>query len=598
MATTSNVLHQFSTYSYHHFLVLCANTDVAEQLALSNDLANYSQSNPKYQVRDVNEYPEIVLNGNDSPYSQFSEHSSGYVVLIDGRTDTEFSITSAKWTNMLMPNTTGGIEYITTMAVEGQLQIIEPKGIRFLNTISNSIRKLAIDPASAVYLLKTIFVGYRDDGSVEVISNIKPLIFVGYDIKANFDFVGASYTFSFIGMSNGAAKLPHVNIAGERVNVSISNGASLYQAIKTFEKELNSAYTTFFQEAQAQLPSNVKAKPLRYEILVEEPYTSNAYVIDNLKETISDEGHANSTTPMNFGKHSTVESCINRILECCSKVVDEKNSTEDSNQRTAYKVLSTVKTSKTEHLVRFKISQYQMPTKSAISKILSSDPTAGTPNEILQLNYFFTGKNVDILEMDINMAMGLSILQLMHSTDTLTEGTDEQQPSKYGTNSSPGAAIVPAEESFEQVVTIYFGAPVTTPTIREKKSQMSLAKYKSMLKRYSALEGLETKVKIVGNPIFLHNLTRMPSDFDKPTGEIDNEKTPFANFEKIPAFCTIDIKMPSEENSNQYETFWYDGYYFILSVDNMMEDGLFTQELSMMSIPQDLEDNNNEDTNQ
>ena len=45
--------------------------------------------------------------------------------------------------------------------------------------------------------------------------------------------------------------------------------------------------------------------------------------------------------------------------------------------------------------------------------------------------------------------------------------------------------------------------------------------------------------------------------------------------------------MPVDANdvNTEYEDFWNSGYYTLLEVENIFEDGVFTQELGMYSIP-------------
>lgn len=591
-----NALHDYQTYSYHHVLAICANSTVAEQLANSPDLANFTQSNPKYQSRNVDETPKLIADGNTAPYSRYNEDGTGYVILIDGRTDAEFSISTVKWTNIIAPNIgTMGEEYYTTMAVEGEMEIIEPKGVRLLNVISNSVRKLSIDPASAVYLLKTIFVGHRHDGRTEVIPSIKPLLFIGYDIQASFESIGARYTLSFVAMSNGAAKLPHMNTGSPGLNITIPRGATLKDALKTVEKQLNQDYQAHLKNVQTILGPKVKTKGLQYFINVDAPYSNSSYVIDGIKETVNDEGDANSPFPISFGEGATVESCINRIMELCSKVIEEKDGADGKRTRLAYKVISTVDITADVHKVIFKVVRYPMPTTSLLNKLLAKDPTTQLPNQVLELDYYFTGKNVDILSMDIRMAMGLPILQMMYTTDAISDATNNINKQTTSSASGQGNATSDDTDIQQRTVTVFFGTNIKDAMIRDKKRQMSLAKFKAMLRRFSSLEGLETKVVIAGNPVFLNSLVRMPSDIAKDASAVEDSTLPFANFEAIPAFCTIDIKMLNEETSIP-ETFWYDGYYYIFSVENSFDEGMFTQTLEMMSLPQDLEDTSNEDT--
>jgi hypothetical protein len=99
---------------------------------------------------------------------------NGYVVLIDGMKDVQFYINSAKWETILAPQgETGGSKTADTIEVDGQLIITEPFGISFLEVLTNVSRDLFTEPSGLIFILKTVFVGHRADGTQEMISNIR-----------------------------------------------------------------------------------------------------------------------------------------------------------------------------------------------------------------------------------------------------------------------------------------------------------------------------------------------------------------------------------------------------------------------------------------
>jgi hypothetical protein len=51
----------------------------------------------------------------------------------------------------------------------------------------------------------------------------------------------------------------------------------------------------------------------------------------------------------------------------------------------------------------------------------------------------------------------------------------------------------------------------------------------------------------------------------------------------------INVKFPREYTNprSNFETFWYDGYYYIMSVDNKFEEGDYYQVLNLYGMPSD-----------
>jgi len=58
------------------------------------------------------------------------------------------------------------------------------------------------------------------------------------------------------------------------------------------------------------------------------------------------------------------------------------------------------------------------------------------------------------------------------------------------------------------------------------------------------------------------------------------------DWSSVPGYCKINIMMPARPGTGLvYETFWYEGYYRIQSIEHRFKGGEFTQELLLFSMP-------------
>ena len=247
MSNPKNPLDYFRSYNYHHILMVCDGTDTAKLISDSPHLTDFIDDN------DTKFCPKKVKEGNGN-----------YIVLINGMTDTSFTITSAKWSSVLIPNDTNTGETDThyrTMAVDGELEIKEPKGVNFLNILNDCSIKLGVDATGLVFILKTIFIGHTEQGKTEYITTIRPVEFMMYDVISLFDITGAEYVISFVGMANGASRLPRTSSVSEGFSFSIEQIASedgtlvnptMEQACLLLTNKLNQHYAEQKQKLVAQ----------------------------------------------------------------------------------------------------------------------------------------------------------------------------------------------------------------------------------------------------------------------------------------------------------------------------------------------------------
>ena len=592
MSNPQNPLNEFRSYSYYHVLCLCDSTQSALELSRSTDLMDYQNDKPLTQYDPSEIVPKVNKRGQ-------------YFVLINGSTDTKLNIQSAKWSTIFFPKTTGSGEkgvQLRTQMVDGEMIIHEIFGVDFLNYIDQALRKFGIDPNSGIYVLKTVFVGHKDDGTTHIVKNIKPLSFILYDIQAKFDITGAYYTLSMVGVSCGAAQSPHIQAISEHTRVSGIIGKSPKEAIEIdLADKINSVATEKWNKIRSCYNAGVDIEDefikVEYFFHVDEIYGTDLKVGT---ATIASKGDVTSKDPIFSARRGRIENIINQIMLSCKEIENKDKISE--NEKYFFTITSKINTYKEDgerkYEVHFYVNQKSSPVKP--KEWLLTGPKLGEGK--LELDYIFTGKNIDIIDFDITMQQGLGFFQMLTSMPsvpltphkTITGNSASAETQQTGQKQGSGTQEIRVRKPF------FVGTNVKIPTHLTSKNFIGVTSYESLLSRHAALEDLEATVKIHGNPQLLNDTTfniddATLGDMEKTIADIDsNENVIAPNTHKLPLYVKINIRMPTNPASKSDEqivyndptrSFWYNSWYYILGIDHQFERGEFTQTIDAMSIP-------------
>jgi len=577
MSIPHNILGKFNTYSYHHILMVCNSTDAAEALATTDEITSFQHprgTDNRYEARTI------------------GKTSKGkYVTLIDGTTDARFYITSARWSNVIAADPTvgkGDIPQSTTMSTDGELEIIEPLGAKFLNVLTKICNELDTDPVGLVFLLKTIFVGHTGNGQTEMISTVRPMMFIAYDVTAIFDSSGAKYTLSFVGLTNGAGKLPQPQKIFEGTAFKIEK--TLEKTFASLEDTINNKYTKFkknvIKDFAKTLQDNSVAEAKKFLIenyrevkykIISKDYTEKEYSAGDVEPDQTKDKKDGAV--VNYGKVG-IEQILNRIMLSSSDVLADKN---DPENKFIYKIISTLRTTPDEYIVEYHINKY----KQAVSPYTQQEkdgkiePLKG---QSIEFDYIFTGKNVDIKTFDIKMEMGMAFFQIAATTNSIP-GKGKKSKSVVTTGSSSTAND---GMKLRGKTPLFLGSTLSKTTMRNTKTPVNSASFQALLDRHASLENISANMVIYGNPQLLDEMSILPSEVTAGQTEEPKEKeTINPRWMSAPTLIKVNIKMPVDNNdtNTEYEPFWYTGYYNLMTVENVFNEGEFTQELGMFSIP-------------
>ena len=571
MSLPANILSTFRSYSYHQILIACDSTQTADILSASTEITDFQHE------RDKELYTPRQVKGG----------TGFYVVIIDGMSDVTYNINSASWETVIAPNTstTDGMSLAFTMELDGQLEIFEPNGANFLNTLSNISDSLGSDPNGLIFMLKTIFVGWHDDGrNQELITTVRPLLFCPYDITAVFDQSGAKYTFTFVGVANGVGKTAPVTSIGGGKSISIKPKQTLKSAIQQFNDIVNESYSSFkksLQEKYDKAGLNIKLdeqfRLVNYKFNIV-GYDDAGYIagdIENVRVS-----NTSGDPVLHFNNSLGIEEALSKIMKSSKKVVSEE-------PKYIFKILSDVESTPEEYTVTYTIQRYELKTVE-----LKKDPAdiEVEDGQVIEFDYVFTGKNIDIIDLDIKMDLGMAFFQTLTSAQNLPNQQDTLNGTKQSiANGSGGGATKTSSTNQPRKNTpLYLGSSLGDSLIRNTKKPIDALGFQAMLNRHAALENIQAAVTIYGNPQLLDEM--LPSGEEIVKGETEKPKkdqTINPKWLSIPTMVKINIKMPIDANdfSKGFKPFWYEGYYSLFAVNNKFENGEFTQVLDLFSIP-------------
>lgn len=292
------------------------------------------------------------------------------------------------------------------------------------------------------------------------------------------------------------------------------------------------------------------------------------------------------------------------------------------------------------------------PSNTTSSKFPKLFKDKNTPINSIEFDYIFSGKNTDILTLDIKLENAVLYL---NNIDKLSEDARRNIDVAIGTQDSKNKQKITIDKK-DISFTLLKNTPIlpTTKTQLEQnahtatqqgnaerlgKSSTELAKLRQEgINSLAFLHGVssqDVKMTIRGNPdlmiksfcygeilphVKVNNITALDinttSTFNSNDQQVYKdsmkrqlEGTKIAqsmqgpDFSSFPLFCKVNIHTPNVDiygvqiDNNFAKQYWFDGWYYVREINHLFKNGEFTQEFHMHAY--DLfkyyKDNNNED---
>lgn len=642
MSNPPNLLASFRSYSYYHVLAMCDCSQTADALAKSTDLNVWNHATKDTRIEDLRPQTQDL-----GPYSPKKINGGGnYIILINGSTDASYVIESAKWTTATGASAVPG-DRSTSIAVEGSLKVSEPKGVAFLDQVIKCCVALGVDSAQVVYVLKTFFVGHLDgrqptpDSGVmdhEFIADINPVNFIVYDVSGSFTESGGSYEMQFVGAAHGATRLPQYSKAVN--SMSVTAGDSLQQTLINLQDNINKGYNQYYNCVVEQVKAmqgdagSVAAslRPVKYVIEVGKDYTGQnekKYTVTNQVQQYKNTAGCGDPAQVTFPAHTSIESAINTIMMMSPQVQADMAVGDTATQvKYEYKIHSALvskpvgsQPGEIDYTVYYRVERFMTPKAISYNSAfdilqkdddaLRSDPVyAAIRRNIIEFDYMYTGKNIDILEFDMKVNMGMAYLQTATIANTfksqLEPGPNKvMQPSMADLNSHTvrfGAGVP---------TPVFFGSQIKAPSLINTQNAGHAIQTAYTLTKHASLEVTDVSMKIIGNTQILGSANATTSPIAVESGTVSDYKKAnerganFADWSRMPAYVKVKIKMPRSNDDfflfsgqttsgdpstdpgvgDYARDFWFDGYYYVVSVDHVFDNGEFYQVLQMLGLP-------------
>jgi hypothetical protein len=657
-----NPLDDFESYSVHYILLAARSTEIAQDFCTDDEKASVATLEA---ISNVKALGEAV---------QYKNNTSDVFLVMDTRRFSQFSVENLKYDvyiNGLQKGTSS-----SNLAADLQMTILDSVGISFANFMQWLMdTQMQTNYDGLIFLLRTIFVGHESDGSTKTIqSETIPMHLNRMEI--NLDFAKGAYTLEF---------MPNMNFDVNRYSrfLTISTATTyrskdnkLGSMIDSVQNSLNRASTEYFNKVQKIVSQNGAeqlGRKVEYMITIPEKWNNLLFsgsTIGNMSETkfekngeISQNASTSGTIKDSYASSNSGNQ-ITKVLEDIFKQVPEianfgnfksTDSTIDSGSIRFYKFIVGLTSNVSSVCVHIDIVEFEIPNlfrRNSTNSISEHDKqfyieitdefgvVKRVPNDFIEFDYIFTGKNKDILNFDLkiqdfqfllasNLRIGDSAMKGVVDNPTapisgiVKTNTDEllytrkfdplilpldseaalTNFSKYtlaGSKNSKNNDLISKSQQYTRNLSMFYaGSPISAaltikgnPLIMHKFNMGKLLNHPNGSKSSGSNGSLEKKKyrEVLESNILKANdgsLKQQGSSFKLVTGLSER------SYAISPVFARINIKGPNvdfrtntqanDPTSEYSSSVLSDNYYVIFKVSNNINHGVFTQDLELYS---------------
>jgi len=561
MSIPSNALANYRTYSYHQFLAVCSSTAAAESLG------NVSSGN-----FSALQHPTV-----DRAYTPRSTSGGQYILLVDGMSDAHLNISKAKWTTSIVPDakSSSGAQVGMGVGVEGVIEIYEANSARFISIIGSAATQMGVPFPSLSFMLKTIFVGERFDGTSEYITDVNPFVFNLYDMSAVFDSTGSKYRMQIFGQVGSNMKQDGVVLSGS--SVAIESGDTLGVVLGRVAEIANAVVASEAKAVDDVAPKTVSKKP-KYVIKVASAIAAklagdNAHIrLAGTKD--------NPVLNLSQGSASSVAQSIEAVLLTSSSMVDEAK-TSDTSAVVERRKLFTINQVSSVNAAGESVHTFFVGMRETLTAKQGEDMRGQKAD--LTLDYLFTGNNTDIINLDMKLTHALNVVMSMGTSNATPTAINAQAGNTVDTvvnppqQSSGGTVVSPdkfvAGHNFDQVHYGNMNYPAST------------ANFYHLLSKQAEFDTVGAVITVHGNPKLLGEMTINPTQMEGLFEDI-SKKGINANWLNTPTTLRLNVKFPRNPDHlpDGFDDFWYLGLYRMMVVEHTFKDGKFTQTITVAPI--------------
>ena len=685
-----NPLDSFVSYSTH-FIILAARTT-------ENARVFTEEADNKATLDAIN---RVEYLGERVPYAK----AQGDVFLVvDTRRFSQFTVENMKYESLINGLSAGQSHANLVNILE--MTVLDSVGISFINYMQWLMdTKMQTNFDGLIFLIRTVFVGHNPDGSTQTVQSITIPCHL-FKMEMNLDYAKGVYNLEFMPNFNFSPTTHSrwLNIGTASSFFSGVSQRTLKGMVDAFEERLNKQSEDFYRQISPQIvqagatPRGASGKfgrMVKYQITIPKEWEGLTFTGANVnaaeersfvnelkkteaaktsaqqKNTASTDGKevATKDAHMAVGAGMTVTEVLDAMFKQVKGISDfansEKVSATDQFIRFHKHVVSISSDEETVivhvDVVPFDVPNLRPPSK-ADSKSVSqhesqfyknvpgpSGTTKRVPKNYFEMNYIYTGQNLDILNFD----MKIQDLQFMLASNTrVSEGeliSQSLQGQTDKTSSEEGAK----PEKRPEILSARPYDPLLLPMLTEAQSKAfshlttfrtteaereavsSQQQYARNLSAFYAISPVQVAMTIKGNPDIMakfnigtfapHIVTSTNTGensgvsntnptskaeyrqqfeqriLNKPGGAIKQGTTPGTftverplgsdSYASSPTFVRVVVKGPNVDfvtnelvNGEDFaKEVLFDNYYVVFKVTNIIERGVFTQQLELWS---------------
>lgn len=612
-----NPLNQFRSYSYHFVLYVTDSTDNAEQLGnASSDVDQYDQI---FGRRDS--HKSIDVDNYFDKYDVREFDGIKYITLINSFEDADLFIDDFHHTAATTAATTGAASQVKSdvlqVGFDTTFKIFEPMGCRLLEILSKAHSDLGV--VSPIYGLKVYFIGRRDElaltgaaadyvapgpDDVGYFYTLKPILFTLMDVTLNVNTNGTTYQFTVSSIVNGVGTPLGKNLSGSAaIN---KRDPTLEEVCKSYVASINEAMTKSKEYVdEAGVASTI---PVEYDVEFEDTLFNNdpnvtKHIKDSIVDNITNMQRSESGIIIQSPPGLTFPSRISFIAQLCTELTSVP---QGNNKLFTYAVTSTTsftpeKIRYVAHVTRKKLVTIPVATggtpEDQVDKLNEVAYEAYEDGRLLHYQYYFSGRNVDVIKYDLSVSVGLGAIYSSFSPAK----PPNQASITTNTDTNDSVTRMTTTDTSDSAPKPHLGYQTSPSSSRNLNNPSSRDAFVAFMRQYmlgdnSAL----STMNIRGNPKLFQASIATPSSQsqDGQSNAQQSTKLDDKNVVLNQILVKVDVYSPSRRWASSYtdeplpettfnESFWHGGLFHLVTVKSSFVNGTFTQELTMSRVPTD-----------
>lgn len=648
MAYPQNPLDKFRQVSYHITAVVADSTATLDKLERKTlkMKGDFTASSYFERARGGDVISEIDVGSIDqsnvpeesrAAFEKYKAASGnkkiGATVLFNTRVDARYIVEA------FSVKTMHGMNATMIFTSEATVTIREPTGFSLLNLLRECSYKYGTATPIAFHVT---FTGHTPDGGVDTVNTGRLMTFFIGDVDAGFDSAGGTYTLKLLGLDDPVRGGSYGKIMKgltlspkdrtfkgyikaledvlNRESLSTRNGKvetlTTSQVVKTGSRSGTSTSTTNYDgrhklvrysftlnDAAAEAIGNAEIESRQSENHIEQDIVPGEKTADINRK------------PAGGGKFSFVNAtnvvdAVQELLNNCPKanqIFNQNSKKKDDDLVTFFKIIPDFKSTEIEETVHVTVAAYKVTKKELVTAytraridadvaktLIQSAAAVYDADEdlsdlgIIQYNYLFTGRNIDVMSCDIKLAPSVAnifILSDVSKDDVLKSKIISTETSHLGegrSNMRPN--MLPMRAYRSQM----------TPEGKAAQAVM-----KATLESIESA-GLELTLTVRGNPTYLSlfpstyssvSPREYNSELNKDAGLSKQERVEKFNPSHFsPVYAKVNIFMPNPDEeavaggAPYMVPFFFRGLYAVCEVEHNFNDGDFHQILHLKAI--------------